>query len=120
MALLPFAMLALLSFTRPTEALLETQVPYVQHATLSYTAKAQPGPVYPNNTARTGDPLFTHVLKTVNLRVGLSLQLRGGTPGRWPDRDRRDAPVGSGLASQDRAGGARELQRQPDADERKP
>ena len=52
---------------------METQASYEQHSTLSYTARAEPGPVYPNDTARTGDPLFTRVLKTVEVRVGYRL-----------------------------------------------
>jgi len=67
LALLPFACLALLAFTRPSEALLRSEVPYEQRGTLSYTARARPGPVYPGNLARTGDPLFTHVVNLVEL-----------------------------------------------------
>ncbi len=73
LALLPFVSLAVLSFTRPAESLVETQAPYEQHAALTYTARAQPGPVYPNDTARTGDPLFTRVLRTVAVNVAYRL-----------------------------------------------
>lgn len=67
LALLPFACLAVLAFTRPSEALLRSEVPYEQRGSLSYTAQARPGPVYPGNLARTGDPLFTHVVNLVEL-----------------------------------------------------
>ncbi len=67
LALMPFAALAVLAFTRPTEALLRTEAPYEQRMTLSYDAPARPGPVYPANTAHTGDPLFTHVVNRVRL-----------------------------------------------------
>jgi len=67
LALLPFACLALLAFTRPSEALLRSEVPYEQRGSLSYAARARPGPVYPGNLARTGDPLFTHVVNLVEL-----------------------------------------------------
>jgi hypothetical protein len=57
--------LALLSFTRPSSALLPASVPYRQSGSLSYTAPATPGPAYANNRAVTGEPLFTHVIKDV-------------------------------------------------------
>ncbi len=68
LALLPFLALALLAFTRPTTALLPANVPYRQSGALSYSADATPGPAYPGNRAVTGDPLFTHVLSSVDLR----------------------------------------------------
>ena len=67
-ALLPFVCLALLAFTRPAEALLHSEAPYEQHGTLSYTAQARPGLVYPGNVAHTGDPLFTHVVNHLAMR----------------------------------------------------
>ncbi|HYM67271.1 MAG TPA: hypothetical protein VEW68_08280, partial [Patescibacteria group bacterium] len=70
LALLPFLALAALAFTRPATALLPYTIPYRQGATLSYSANAAPGPVYPENRAVTGDPLFTHVVHTVGLRLG--------------------------------------------------
>jgi signal peptidase I len=69
-ALLPFAALALLAFTRPPTARLPFHVPYEQSGTFSYSATATPGPAYPDNRAVTGDPLFTHVLNAVDLRFG--------------------------------------------------
>lgn len=68
LALLPFLALALLAFTRPTAALLPADIPYRQSGALSYAADATPGPAYSGNRAVTGDPLFTHVLSTVDLR----------------------------------------------------
>jgi signal peptidase I len=67
-ALLPFVALALLAFTRPATALLPFEVPYKQSGTLSYTAGTAPGPIYPGNRAVTGEPLFTHVVSSVQLR----------------------------------------------------
>jgi signal peptidase I len=68
LALLPFIVLALLAFTRSTTTLAPVHVPYRQSGTLSYSAKAAPGPIYPNERAVTGEPLFTHVLSVVDLR----------------------------------------------------
>jgi len=70
LALLPFLGLALFAFTRPTVARRPFNSHYKQSGTLSYSAHATPGPAYPGNRAVTGDPLFTHVLKTVDLRFG--------------------------------------------------
>jgi signal peptidase I len=67
-ALLPFVALALLAFTRPATAPVPSAIPYKQSGTLSYTANASPGPAYAGDRAVTGDPLFTHVVSTVELR----------------------------------------------------
>jgi signal peptidase I len=67
-ALLPFVALALLAFTRAPSERRPYKIPYKQSGTLSYSADAAPGPVYANDRAVTGEPLFTHVLDTVELR----------------------------------------------------
>lgn len=69
-ALLPFVMLAILAFTRPSTKLHTVPVAYKQSGRFSYSADATPGPAYPGNVAVTGDPLFTSVLHEVNLRFG--------------------------------------------------
>jgi signal peptidase I len=66
-ALLPFLVLALLAFTRAPSQRSPYKIPYKQSGTLSYSADATPGPVYANNRATTGEPLFTRVLNTVDL-----------------------------------------------------
>lgn len=71
-ALLPFLVLAVAAFTRPSTALLGVTVPYRQSGALSYSADATPGPAYPGNRAVTGDPLFTHVLSAVRFRYRYS------------------------------------------------
>ncbi len=65
--LMPFLLLALLAFTRSSSARLPVKVPYQQAGTLSYTAQAPPGPVYPENRAVTGDPLFTQVVRAAEI-----------------------------------------------------
>jgi signal peptidase I len=67
LVLLPFAVLGLLAFTRPATARAPFKVPYRQSATLSYSAAAEPGPTYPAGRAVTGEPLFTRVVKLVDL-----------------------------------------------------
>jgi signal peptidase I len=67
-ALLPFVALALLAFTRPATALTPTSIPYRQSGRLTYSANATPGPAYPGDRVVTGEPLFTHVLRAVELR----------------------------------------------------
>ncbi|HTW41320.1 MAG TPA: signal peptidase I [Solirubrobacteraceae bacterium] len=73
-ALLPFVALALLAFTRATSERLPYKIPYKQSGTFSYSANAAPGPVYPDNRAVTGDPLFTHVLSAADLRFAYAFQ----------------------------------------------
>jgi signal peptidase I len=67
-ALLPFVALALLAFTRPPSERRPYKIPYKQSGVLSYSADAPPGPVYADDRAVTGDPLFTHVLSAVDMR----------------------------------------------------
>jgi signal peptidase I len=68
LALLPFVAVALLAFTRAPTARRSVNIPYEQSGRFSYSADATPGPAYPGDVAVTGDPLFTHVLHTVDLR----------------------------------------------------
>ncbi len=65
-ALLPFLVLALVAFSRPTTALQPVNVPYRQSGRFSYSAAATPGPSYPRNRVVTGDPIFTRVVKSVD------------------------------------------------------
>ncbi len=67
-ALVPLVALAVLAFTRPATARLPFAVPFKQSGTFSYSARSAPGPIYAGNRAKTGDPLFTHVIDTVQLR----------------------------------------------------
>ncbi len=77
-ALLPFVALAALAFTRPAAAPQPFTLPYKQSASFSYSAKAPPGPIYPNNRAVTGDPLFTHVVGPV--QIHLAYRFSSGAP----------------------------------------
>ncbi len=77
LALLPLLALALLAFTRPATAPLPYTAPYKQSGTFSYGAKASAGSIYPGNRAVTGDPLFTHVVSTVQVRFGYRFRTTG-------------------------------------------
>jgi signal peptidase I len=83
LALIPFCVLALLAFTRAPTASLPVTSPYKQSGTLSYSADAAPGPVYPDGRAATGEPLFTRLIREVeyryayNFRASAAHSLRG-------------------------------------------
>lgn len=66
-ALSPFLLLALLAFTRPSTAVVPSTVAYRQSGALSYSARSAPGPIYPEDRAGTGEPLFTRVIDDVEL-----------------------------------------------------
>jgi signal peptidase I len=66
-AMTPFFALAVLAFTRPAAEVLAVHVPYRQSGRLSYSASPPAGPTYPDGTVSTGDPLFTHVVSSVEL-----------------------------------------------------
>jgi signal peptidase I len=77
LALVPFAVLALVAFTRPSSTRVPVSLPYKQSGTLSYTARATPGPTYANNLAVTGDPLFAHVVNTAEMRFAYEFNASG-------------------------------------------
>jgi signal peptidase I len=74
LALVPFVALALLAFTRPPTTHRQVKIPYKQSGTLSYSADAAPGPAYPSGHATTGEPLFTDVLRAVDVRFGYQFE----------------------------------------------
>jgi signal peptidase I len=76
-ALVAFVLLALLAFTRPLARRVPFAVAYQQSGTLSYTAHSSPGPIYANDTAVTGEPLFTHVLNTAELHYAYRFEAPG-------------------------------------------
>jgi signal peptidase I len=92
-ALLPLLALALAAFTRPATALLPYRAPYKQSGTFSYGAKASAGSIYPGDHAVTGDPLFTHVLSTVQVRFGY--QFGTTSTHRLTGKARLDATIAS-------------------------
>ncbi len=77
LALVAFLMLGLLAFTHPASRSVPVAVHYEQNGTLSYTAHAAPGPTYANDLAVTGDPLFTRVLRSAEMRYAYEFQAPG-------------------------------------------
>ena len=71
----------------------------------SYTARAKPGPSTPGDLARTGDPLFTHVVNRVRSARQYRFDSRPDTSTERTDRDDGDAAVGSRLDPLGAAGG---------------
>jgi hypothetical protein len=68
-ALVGFAALAVLSFTRPSTAVSVRQDLYRQTGRLDYEASAPEGePVYGDTTVRTGEPLFLRLVHAVRFR----------------------------------------------------
>ncbi|HYB22360.1 MAG TPA: signal peptidase I, partial [Solirubrobacteraceae bacterium] len=93
LALLAFVLLALLAFTRPPTQRLPYAVRYEQSGTLTYTAQANPGPTYANGVAVTGEPLFTHVINTAELRF--AYEFHSPTPSRLDGTAWLDAQIAS-------------------------
>jgi signal peptidase I len=92
-AMTPFLVLAVLAFTRPAAEVLAVHVPYRQTGRLSYSANPPAGPTYPDGTVRTGDPLFTHVVRTVGLAY--AYRFASSAPHRLSARASLDATLAS-------------------------
>ncbi len=75
-ALAPFVVLALLSFTRPSSALAPVHLPYTQSGSLSYSGQASNGPAYPGDQVKTGEPIFTHTLGSVDFEYHYRLSAK--------------------------------------------
>jgi signal peptidase I len=74
---LPFLVLALVAFTSAPTARRPYTLHYKQSGALSYTAEAPPGPTYPEGKVTTGEPLFTKVVKAVEVAFDYRLQTTG-------------------------------------------
>ncbi|MGH2865477.1 MAG: signal peptidase I [Solirubrobacteraceae bacterium] len=74
LALAAFTGLALLAFTRPVSTRRVVNTPYKQKGSFTYSADTAPGPVYPDDRAATGEPLFTNVLRAVQVRFAYQFQ----------------------------------------------
>jgi hypothetical protein len=64
-----FVALAVIVFTRPADKSARLSTPYTQQATFGYTAHVRPGPVYPNGTITTDDPIFTSIVHRLNVHI---------------------------------------------------
>ena len=92
-AMTPFFILAVLAFTRPAAAVIATSVPYRQTGKLAYTATPAAGPTYPSGTVHTGEPLFTHVVRSV--RLAFAYRFSSAAPHRVGARGWLSASVSS-------------------------
>ncbi len=92
-AMTPFFALAVLAFTRPAAEVLAVHVPYRQTGSLSYNANPPAGPTYPDGTVHTGDPLFTHVVRSIQLAY--AYRFASAAPHRLDARASLDATVAS-------------------------
>jgi signal peptidase I len=63
------AVVAAYATTRPAAESVSHQVHYTQKGRVTYHATARPGPVYPNGTLATGDPIFLQLVHRVGIKV---------------------------------------------------
>ena len=92
-AMTPFFALAVLAFTQPAAEVLAVHVPYRQTGRLSYSANPSAGPTYPDGAVRTGDPLFTHVVHSIQL--AFAYRFASSAPHRLAARGALSATVAS-------------------------
>ena len=63
------AVVAVYAKSRPAADTVTHKVPYTQKGHISYHATAPTGPVYPNGTLGTGDPIFLALVHRVDIRA---------------------------------------------------
>ena len=68
------AVVAAYATTRPAARRVTHQVHYTQNGRLTYHATARAGPVYPNGTLGTGDPIFLQLVHRIALQGRLPLR----------------------------------------------
>src|SRR6185312_4334207 len=73
LAVAVFVVLAVFAFIRPAEKPTVRVTPYTQQVTFGYSAHVRPGPVYPNGTINTGDPLFLSLVRQLSLNIDYRL-----------------------------------------------
>ena len=71
-----FLGLGLFALTRPLRHAVSGKVPYTQAISLSYSARAPTGPVYPGGVLNTGDPIFLRLVHRVQVRLEYRLSIR--------------------------------------------
>jgi signal peptidase I len=75
-ALIASLVLAVASFTRPTQGAELATAAYTQSGALNYSAPAPRGAVYPNGWAQTGEPIFVRLVHKVPVRFDYHLSSR--------------------------------------------
>jgi hypothetical protein len=63
------ALVGVYAKTRPAAHTVTHKVPYIQQGHITYHAIAPTGPVYPNGTLGTGDPIFLQLVHRVDIRA---------------------------------------------------
>jgi signal peptidase I len=79
-----FLTLGLLAFAHPASKPATTKTPYSEKVSFGYHAKAPAGPVYPDGSVNTGDPIFLKLVHRVRVKAHYRLatnapQRLGGT-----------------------------------------
>jgi signal peptidase I len=73
LAVAVFVVLAVFALVRPAVKPTVRVTPYTQRVTFGYSAHVRPGPVYPNGTINTGDPLFLSLVRQLSLSIDYRL-----------------------------------------------
>jgi hypothetical protein len=89
-----FAVLAVLSFTRPVTVTQQVAEAYVHQGRFEYSASVRRNEVYPDGRVTTGEPIFLRLVSA--LRVSFGYELEAGQPVAAKGRVRLDARVSDG------------------------
>jgi signal peptidase I len=68
-----FAGLGVYAFTQQQRSTTTTAVPYTQQVSFGYRTHVRPGPVYPNGTVTTGDPLYSPLVRHLTVTAAYRL-----------------------------------------------
>jgi signal peptidase I len=71
------ALVAAYAKTRPATDTVTHKVPYTQKGHITYHATAPTGPVYPDGTLGTGDPIFLQLVHRVDIRAAYRFAIDG-------------------------------------------
>lgn len=69
LAVAVFVVLAAISFVTPSLKSARLSTPYTQRVSFGYRARVAAGPVYPNGTVKTSDPIFLSIVRSLDVRV---------------------------------------------------
>ncbi len=72
-AVVAFFVLGLYAFTRPVRDPASAKIAYSQGVSFGYSASAPAGPVYPDGSISTGDPIFLNLVHQVRVQVDYRL-----------------------------------------------
>ncbi len=72
-AVVVFFVLGLYAFTRPARDPATTKIAYSQGVSFGYSASAPAGPVYPDGSVTTGDPIFLNLVHEIRVQVDYRL-----------------------------------------------